>query len=147
MDENGLQLLDMLDEWQKKRGDIEFQNTTAGFNISLITNIGEPIILFVVSGPSPLKRSQTLETRQHLYPESLNIERGDIVQITQHLQSAHFQVSSGGKMNARLEFGNSELLFTPERLKVIEDGIDATVEIIKAKVCKNTVPFSHLHRG
>lgn len=147
MDENGLMLLGMLDEWQKKRGDIEFRDTTSGFDICLITNIGEPIVLFVIWGLLDQKQSQTMETRQQRYPETLNIERSDIVQIAQLLTNAHFQVSSGGKMNARLEFGNCKLTFTPERLKVIETSIDVTADIIKARVCKITIPFSHLHRG
>jgi len=129
--DNGRKLLDMLNVWRKSRGDIDFQDTEVGFNIVIRSNKG--VITFLVFwGEIGQRTKEVMETRQHTYPPFVKIDRADKIRISQGLQKAYFQPTSGPNMNVRLEFG--QLPSTPDRLCMIVNVIDEAVEAITKKV-------------
>jgi hypothetical protein len=56
-------LIEMLDKWKVKRGDIEFENTIKGFNVNLITKMGSVTDL-VFWGQLDQSKSQSMMSRQ-----------------------------------------------------------------------------------
>jgi len=131
LDENGRKLLDMLDAWRDKRGDISFENTDIGFNVCLMTG-QENVVLLVFWGQLNQKESYVMESRQHEYPPFVKIDRADRIRIARLLQDNYFQETSGPHMNSRLEF--HRLPMTPDRLEMIVGAIDGVANMVKARL-------------
>ncbi|WP_019176896.1 hypothetical protein [Methanomassiliicoccus luminyensis] len=131
LDENGRKLLDTLDAWRAKRGDIEFVDNKVGFNICLKTASG-PVTILVFWGHMNQKESFVMESRQDGYPSFVKVDRADKIRFARQLQQYYFQETAGPHMNSRLEF--RQVPMTPDRLNKIVGAIDGAVDIIKAKV-------------